>query len=156
MQNTSVHTNFAKFKVLDKDAPSNVLSQGSVHCKSGKWNIPTDKYDAFLKNINEELVKNPSKQMHFLEKPSDKCNMIKIDLDLRFKATDEELKNRSNLNRRYNDEYIELFATCIAEAIKDIVDIKENYNIFIHEKKQPRLTNDNTNTIKDGIHIIIP
>ena len=156
MQNTSVHTNFAKFKVLDKDAPSNVLSQGSVHCKSGKWNIPTDKYDAFLKNINEELVKNPSKQMHFLEKPSDKCNMIKIDLDLRFKATDEELKNRSNLNRRYNDEYIELFATGIAEAIKDIVDIKENYNIFIHEKKQPRLTNDNTNTIKDGIHIIIP
>ena len=31
--------------------------------------------------------------MHFLEKPSDKSNMIKIDLDLRFKPTDEELKH---------------------------------------------------------------
>ena len=156
MQNTSVHTNFAKFKVLDKEAHSNVLSQSSVHCKSGKWNIPDEKYDAFLKNINEELVKNPNKQMHFLEKPSSEFNMIKIDLDLRFKATDEELKNRTNLNRRYNDEYIELFANCIAETLKDIIDIKESYTIFIQEKKNPRLTNDNTNTIKDGIHIIIP
>ena len=116
MQNTSVHTNFAKYKVLDKEAYSNVLSQSSVHCKSGKWNIPGDKYEHFLKNINEELVKNPNKQMHFLEKPSSEFNMIKIDLDLRFKATDEELKNRTNLNRRYNDEYIELFTNCIAET----------------------------------------
>ena len=132
------------------------MSQSSVHCKSGKWNIPDDKYESFLKNINEELVKNPNKQMHFLEKPSSECNMLKIDLDLRFKATDEEVKNRTNLHRRYNDEYIELFANCIAETIKDIVDIKESYTIFIQEKKHPRLTNDNKNRIKDGIHIIIP
>ena len=158
MQNTSVHSalNNAKYRVFEKDAPSNVLSQGSVHCKSGKWQIPDDKYESlFLKNINEELVKNPIKQMHFLEKPHPVYNMLKIDLDLRFKPTEEELKNRQNFTRRYNDEYIELFANCIAEAIKEIIDVKESYNIYIQEKKEPRLTTD-TNTIKDGIHIIIP
>ena len=159
MQNTSVHTALtnAKFRIFEKDVPHNVLSQGSVHCKSGKWLIPADKYESlFLKNINEELVKNPNKQMHFLERPNPLYNMVKIDLDLRFRPTEEELKNRKNFTRRYNDEYIELFAHCIAEALNEILDIKENYNIYIQEKKEPRLKNDNTNTLKDGIHIIIP
>jgi len=159
MQNTAVHEalNNAKCRILDKNSPINVLSQGSVHCKAGKWFIPTDKYESlFLKNINAELVKNPLKQMHFLELPNTKHNMLKIDLDLKFKATEEEIKTRTNLTRRYNDEYIELFATTIAEKLKDIIKINESYNIYIHEKKEPRFTNDNTNTIKDGIHIIIP
>jgi len=159
MQNTSVHTelNNAKCRILDKDAPINVLSQGSVHCKSGKWFIPADKYESiFLKNINEELVKNPLKQMHFLELPDSKHNMLKVDLDFRFNANDEEIKTRSKLVRRYNDEYIELFVTSLAEYLKDIIKIDESYNIYIQEKKEPRITNDNTNTIKDGIHIIVP
>ena len=159
MQNTAVHIALDKEKcrVFGKDAPINVLSQGSVHCKSGKWLIPADKYESiFLKNINEELVKNPLKQMHFLETPDNKNNMLKIDLDLRFKATDEEIKTRKNLTRHYNDEYIELFANSIAEKLKNIIKHNESYNIYVQEKKEPRLTNDNTNTIKDGIHIIIP
>ena len=159
MQNTSVHTelNNAKCRILDKDAPINVLSQGSVHCKSGKWFIPADKYESiFLKNINEELVKNPLKQMHFLELPDPKHNMLKVDLDFRFNANEEEIKTRSKLMRRYNDEYIELFVTSLAEYLKDIIKIDESYNIYIQEKKEPRITNDNTNTIKDGIHIIVP
>ena len=56
MQNTSIHTALtnAKCRIFDKDIPINVLSQGSVHCKSGKWFIPTDKYESiFLKNINK-------------------------------------------------------------------------------------------------------
>jgi len=159
MQATTVHTvlDKAKCRINDKSAPINVLSQGSVHCKAGKWFIPTDKYESlFLKNINEELVKNPLKQMHFLEMPDAKNNMLKVDLDFRFQATDEEIKTRSKLGRRYNDEYIELFVTSLAEYLKDIIKIEESYNIYIQEKKEPRITNDNTNTIKDGIHIIVP
>ena len=159
MQSTSVHIELdkAKCRVLDKTAPINVISQGSVHCKAGKWFIPTDKYEAlFLKNINEELVKNPLKQMHFMELPDANHNMLKIDLDFKFNATDEEIKTRTKLIRRYNDDYIELFVTSIAEYLKDIIKIEENYNIYIQEKKEPRFTNDNTNTVKDGIHIIVP
>jgi len=159
MQTTSVHTELdkAKCRVLDKTAPINVFSQGSVHCKAGKWFIPLDKYESlFLKNINEELVKNPLKQMHFMESPDPKHNMLKIDLDFRFKATEEEIKTRNKLSRRYNDEYIELIVNSVAEYLKDIIKIEESYNIYIQEKKEPRLTNDNTNTVKDGIHIIVP
>ena len=157
MQNTSIHTLLTPYRILDKDTPFNVLSQGSVHCKTGKWNIPDDKYETlFLKQINEEFVKKPTKWLHFLEKPNKESNIIKIDLDLRFKPSDDELKTRDNLIRRYNDEYIELFSTYLAEILRDIIDIKESYHIYIQEKKKPRLTNDNTNTIKDGIHIIIP
>lgn len=159
MQSTSVHTELekAKCRILDKAAKINVLSQGSVHCKAGKWFIPADKYETlFLKNINEELVKNPLKQMHFLEMPDPKHNMLKVDLDFRFNATEEEIKTHSKLGRRYNDEYIELFVTSLAEYLKDIIKIEESYNIYIQEKKEPRITNDNTNTIKDGIHIIVP
>ena len=159
MQSTSVHTELdkAKCRILDKAAQINVLSQGSVHCKSGKWFIPADKYESlFLKNINEELVKNPLKQMHFLELPDPKHNMLKVDLDFRFNATEEEIKTRTKLVRRYNDEYIELIVTSLAEYLKDVIKIDESYNIYIQEKKEPRLTNDNTNTVKDGIHIIVP
>ena len=159
MQTTSVHTELdkAKCRVLDKTAQINVFSQGSVHCKAGKWFIPSDKYESlFLKNINEELVKNPLKQMHFMESPNPKYNMLKVDLDFRFNATDEEIKTRNKLGRRYNDEYIELIVTSLAEYLKDIIKIEESYNIYIQEKKEPRLTNDNTNTVKDGIHIIVP
>jgi P4 family phage/plasmid primase-like protien len=157
MQNTSIHTLLTPYRILDKDTPFNVLSQGSVHCKTGKWNIPDDKYETlFLKQINEEFVKKPTKWLHFLEKPNKESNIIKIDLDLRFKPSDDELKTRDNLIRRYNDEYIELFSTSLAEILRDIIDIKESYHIYIQEKKKPRLTNDNTNTIKDGLHIIIP
>ena len=78
MQNTSVHTilNNAKFRIFDNETPYNILSQGSVHCKSGKWQVPDDKYESlFLKNINEELVKNPNKQMHFLDLDQQKKNL---------------------------------------------------------------------------------
>ena len=155
MQNLSIRTELDKFRILDKNAAFNILSMGSAYCKAGKWNIPDDNYEKFLKNINEELVKNPSRQMHFMEKPNPDYNMIKIDLDLKFKATEEEIKERKNLTRRYNDEYIEVIANCIAENLKEIIKIEESYNIYIQEKKEPRFANDNTNTIKDGIHIII-
>ena len=138
MQTTSVHTELdkAKCRVLDKTAQINVFSQGSVHCKAGKWFIPSDKYESlFLKNINEELVKNPLKQMHFMESPNPKYNMLKVDLDFRFNATDEEIKTRNKLGRRYNDEYIELIVTSLAEYLKDIIKIEESYNIYIQEKK---------------------
>ena len=91
MQNLTIHEAFSKFRITDKDTPFNTLSMGSAHCKAGKWNIPDANYEQFLKQINEELVKNPSKQMHYLEKPHLKYNMIKIDLDLRFNATEEEI-----------------------------------------------------------------
>ena len=154
MNVTEVHRIIAKYRLFRQEQPYNILSQSSNDCKSGKWDIPADKYKEFLENIHNVLSKTPSKKMHFMEKPSDKYNMIKMDVDLRFKATEEEIRTRTNLTRRYGDEFIELLVTCIKEKIEEIIDIKESFNIYVHEKKQPKITDENT--IKDGIHIVIP
>ena len=133
MQTTAVHSYLQPFRVNGTN-DKNVISQGSIQCKAGKWLIPDDKYDDFLKNINGEIVKNAKRQMHFLESPNPRYNMVKIDIDLRFKATDEELKTRTNIKRRYDDKFIEVVTNCIAENITDIIDVNENYNIYIQEK----------------------
>ena len=153
MQTTAVHSYLQTFRANGTDE-KNVISQGSIQCKAGKWLIPNDKYDDFLQKINSELVKDAKRQMHFLESPNQKYNIIKIDIDLRFKPSEEELKNRCNFKRRYDDKFIEVLTNCIAENITEIIDINDNYNIYIQEKTAPRITHENT--IKDGIHIIIP
>jgi P4 family phage/plasmid primase-like protien len=154
MQNNDIHKFLQGFRVYGDINDKNVISQGSIQCKSGKWLIPNDKYPEFLKHINNELERNPKRQMHFLELPSIKSNMVKIDVDLRFRATEDEIKSRNNLKRHYDDEFIEILINTIAENIKDIINIKDNYNIYVQEKQEPRITHENT--IKDGIHIIIP
>ena len=153
MQTTIVHNYLQSFR-SNGNNDKNVISQGSIQCKAGKWLIPDENYEAFLDNINEELVKNSKRQIHFLESPNQRYNMIKVDIDLRFKPTEEELKNRCNFKRRYDDKFIEFLANCIADNISEVIDVKQNYYIYIQEKTEPRITHENT--IKDGIHIIIP
>ena len=150
MSNNNIHNSIAKYVVTEDH---NVQSLYSYHCKAGKWFIPNDKYLDFLKKIDDELEHNPGKQIHFLEKPNKKYNIIKIDVDLRFKATEEEIKTKINIVRRYTDEFINILVDCIANSIKDIIKVNDSYNIYIQEKDSPRITNE---VIKDGIHIIIP
>ena len=153
-QAISIHSFLNNSRVFGNGADKNILSQGSTQCKSGKWLVKDENYNNFLEKIDEELKKGPKRQLHFLEMPNEKYNMVKIDIDLRFTPTEEELKTRTNLARRYDEKFIELIANCIAENLKDIINVTENYNIYIHEKTEPRITHENT--IKDGIHIIIP
>ena len=90
--------------------------------------------------------------------------MVKVDVDLRFKATEEELKTRSNFRRRYTDKFIDktilidgLRLASIEEIIAmkmdvilrtgrkkdfwDIHELKDNYSISemiaLHEKRYP-------------------
>ena len=154
MTTTDVHTFVSKFRIFSEDKQPNILSQHSTECKSGKWHIPKENYPELLETICNTLQKNPTKPLHFMEKPNEKFNMIKLDVDLRFNASEEEIKDNSNLQRRYNDEFIELLVTILKEKIESIIDIKDSFNIYVQEKKKPRITMENT--IKDGIHILIP
>jgi P4 family phage/plasmid primase-like protien len=154
MQSTDVHKLIAQSRLFSEGQAFNILSQHSSQCKSGKWLVGDDIYPQFLETIHAVLEKTPSKQMHFMEKPNEKFNMIKLDVDLRFAATEDEIKERTNLTRRYNEEFIELLVNCLKDNIEKIIDIKESFNIYIQEKKHPKITIENT--IKDGIHIIIP
>ena len=154
MQHTKAHGFLNPYRAYGEDCKKNVLSQGGIQCKSGKWFVPDDKYNEFLETIHKDLSISPSKKMHFLEIPSDKFNMVKVDVDLRFKASEEELKTRSNFRRRYTDKFIDVLVKTIANNINEVIDINTKYTIYIQEKSEPRISNENY--IKDGIHIIIP
>jgi P4 family phage/plasmid primase-like protien len=154
MQHSKAHGFLSPFRAFGADCKMNLLSQPGIQCKSGKWLVPDEKYNEFLDKYHEDLSINPTKKMHFLEMPSDKFNMIKVDVDLRFKATEEELKVRSNIRRRYTEKYIDILVKTIANNINEIIDVKNSFNIYIQEKTEPRIANENY--VKDGIHIIIP
>jgi len=153
MQHTKAHGVLSTFRVSG-ESKKNVLSQGGIQCKPGKWFIPDESYVKFLETINEDLIIENPKKMHFLEVPNDKFNMFKVDVDLRFTATEEELKNRKNFKRRYTEDFVDTLINTIAYNINEVINIKSNFNIYVQEKSEPRINHNNE--IKDGLHIIIP
>ena len=119
---TEVH-NFLNPYRCSKDSEINILSLQSFHCKAGKWFVPDENRIKLLEQLHNVLTHKSNKQMHFLEMPNrepNPYNMIKIDIDLRFTPTEEEIKTRTNISRRYNDEFIIAIMDCIAEALKEI------------------------------------
>jgi len=154
MQHTKAHSFLSPYRVSGDENKNNLLSQPGIQCKSGKWFVPDEKYNELLETIYKDLIIIPSKKMHFLEIPSDKFNMIKVDVDLRFKASEDELKTRINIRRRYTEKFIDILVKTISDNLNEIIDIKNSFNIYIQEKHEPRMSDDNY--IKDGIHIIIP
>ncbi len=159
MLKTEVHKLLDAYKVNNSGGDGalkhNVLSQASIQCKSGKWLVPENKYNLFLDKINDVLTKNDKSELHFLEVPNDTFNMIKVDTDLRFRATEEELKQKVNFKRRYTDDLIDLIISILATSLTELIETPDNYKIYVQEKEKPRIAHQEK-TIKDGIHIIIP
>lgn len=127
----------------------NVLAMPSVYCSAGKYKID-DNYENFLKLIADEVINETP--IHYLEKPHPEYNQVKIDIDLRFNLSDDEIKTK-NINRRYDTQFLNKIVEIIVSNIEDLIDTNK-YTVYIQEKKKPKLTKDNK--IKDGIHIIIP
>ena len=157
MLKTEVHRliDSYKFNGSNLELKHNVLSQASMQCKSGKWLVPDDKYSSFLDKISEVLTRNPNSELHFLEVPNENHNIIKVDIDLRFRATEEELKQKANLSRRYNDDLVNLIINILAIHLNELIETPDEYKIYVQEKQNPRIAHQEK-TIKDGIHIIIP
>lgn len=65
MQHTKAHGFLSPFRAFGEDCKKNVLSQGGIQCKSGKWFVPDEKYNEFLETINKDLELVPTKKMHF-------------------------------------------------------------------------------------------
>jgi P4 family phage/plasmid primase-like protien len=153
MQHTQAHKFMNPYRGYGSNCVSNVLSLGGLECKPGKWFVPDEKYVEFIETIHKDLDIETPKKMHFLEIPSDKFNMVKVDVDLKFQATEEELKNMSDIRRRYTDEFINTLINTLVNNINEVINIKTSFNIYLQEKSEPRISNNN---IKDGLHLIIP
>jgi hypothetical protein len=157
MLKTEVHKVIDQFriKVGDDEQKHNVLSQAGMQCRAGKWQVPDDKYKLFLDTINKTITKNPKAELYFLEVPNDTFNMVKVDIDLRFKATEEELKQKSQFKRRYTEDFIEFMVDLLASKLGEIIKMPDSYKIYVQEKKNPRISYQEKQ-IKDGIHIVYP
>lgn len=153
MQKTDIHKLIDRYKA--ETGEHNVLSQPGLQCRSGRWMVPNEKYQAFLDSIGSVLEKNPRMELHFLEVPNKEFNMIKVDIDLRFKATEDELKQKVRPVRRYNDEFVDYVINTIAENLNEMIEVPDSYKIYMQEKPEPRIAHQEK-MIKDGIHIIIP
>jgi len=153
MQKTSIHKLIEKYAITtDK---YNILSQPGMKCCSGKWLITDDFYPKFQDELVSYLEKNSKAELHFLEKPNESFNMIKVDVDLRFKATEEEIKQKIKPIRRYNDDLIKQLIDTIVENLMNIIELPGSFKIYVQEKELPRIIHQEK-IIKDGIHIIIP
>ena len=134
------------------DETHNIRSLHGNSCKAGKWNIPENEYDRFLEFVCND-VKRPGCYMHMLENPHPEYNQIKFDIDMRFAASDTDISNTTNIISRCNDEFIQTLIRVINHHLLDFIEINTDYNIYIQNKKNIRITGK---TIKEGLHIIIP
>lgn len=162
MLKTDAHRSIDQFKIkVDGNGSQvinhNVLSQGGVTCRAGKWAVPHEEkiYGNFLKHIDKTLSQNDKTELYFLEVPNSEYNMIKVDIDLRFRASEDELKQSVLPRRRYDEDFITLVVNVLASYLNDMIITPEIYKIYIQEKEQPRIAHQEKQ-IKDGIHIIIP
>ena len=147
----SSRINLLKEEVSD-EYPVNVTSMWGDTCFALSCHIPNDRYLSFLKLMSFCVSKKG--QLSYLEKPRNDYNQLKIDLDLKFRATNEEKMGNNKPMRRYNDEFLESIIVALVETLSEIIE-PTNFKIYIQEKEKPKLVKKN-GLIKDGIHIIVP
>ena len=130
---------------------SNVLAMPSRYCKSGKYHIKQSDYLEFLKYISQDVVNEVP--IHYLERPHPDHNQIKIDLDLRYAASNEEITSGKITQKKYNTDFIKDFIAILDKHINELI-TEQSYSIYVQEKQHSKITNDKK--VKEGIHIIIP
>ena len=108
----------------------------------GKYSIPEDKMDEFLKIYNKHVFTN--KQLEFLTEKQREYGPILIDLDFRHDKEVEE--------RQYDENHIQDVCELYVEKMAELIEIKEPVDIYVMEKPEVNMCDDLT---KDGIHIVI-
>ena len=112
---------------------------------NGKFNIPSDKYNEFIKLYNNEL-KN-EKELNILECQTDYSKIL-IDIDI--KINKEDYKNK----RLYNIDLIKKVGKLYIKSIKNNLNVNnEDLTCYLLEKSEPTINNKD---VKDGFHLVFP
>lgn len=137
---------------LKSNESVNILAMPSAYCNSGKYNIEKEEdYLNFLNYIGDDVINEIP--IHYLEKPHPEFNQVKVDLDLRFNPTKEELAKNKIENKRCNINFIQQFTILLIQEINKLIEPK-NYYVYIQEKPFSSFTKEKK--IKEGLHILIP
>lgn len=158
-------------RVYNKKNKFNITSLNSSYFSSGKFNINKEDIDEFLKLYNDSLLDTDKKNIHhFLERPISNetpsllnnindSNLIKIDIDLKYKKND--------LKHTYTENHIEKLLNLYFNTLKKYMNFNENYletkkkiiyniKFYVLERKKGYKPDEDKDIVKDGIHIIVP
>ena len=161
---------FKKFlnehKVFTSDkAKFNIQSLQGKHIKSGIFSIDINdrdefinKYCKFVFNMGMEstLLECPFKPTNppLYEDAAENSNLIKIDLDFKYKL-DQKEREKKKYKRTYEIDDIVKFIEIYIKNLAKYIKITNKMKVYIMEKPSP--TYDKKNDLKkDGIHIMIP
>ena len=115
---------------------------------TGKYKIPDDEYDAFLRLAHDHVFK-AGKACSLLEKHKPNGPIL-IDLDFRYPAG-------GPLRRRFTDEQVRDFVAAYADAFNRFFEAPPTnpLQFFVMTKPAPE-ADPGRDTHKDGIHIVCP
>lgn len=81
---------------------------------------------------------------------------VLADFDLRFPATEAELVGKVPPVRRYTEEDVQTFVSCISSSVvRYVLPPTTHFEVFVMEKPGPTL-DKNTGLVKDGLHFVVP
>jgi P4 family phage/plasmid primase-like protien len=143
-----------KFKTTSKDKDANLQFMPGGIDMAWTCKVPNDKMLEFHKKYYELKVK-PGHRCHLLEKPMKKKNILKIDIDLRYTPTQEDI-TATKLKHKYSKEIIKEFIRVYMKIVNKYVEVPSDAKVTLMEKKHPRFVDNKKKYIKDGIHIICP
>ena len=146
-----------QFRTDDIDKANFQFQPGGID-KGLKLSVPNDKLAVFWDNYYEFKVKH-GVQSHLLERPNKQYNMLKIDLDLKHDATQDDMQSK-NPRHKYTHELLQNVIQLYASSVCKYIKLPEPCNFTIFEKKYGKIKGQeketNTCYVKDGIHIMCP
>jgi putative DNA primase/helicase len=142
------------FKTTSKDDEANYQFMPGGGDYPWTLKVPKNRIEEFHEKYYELKVK-PGFRCNLLEKPMKDKNILKIDIDLRYTPTQDDIIGEK-LKHKYNKETIKDFIRIYLNKVNVYLEIPEKAKITIMEKKHPRFVNDDKKYIKDGIHIMSP
>lgn len=128
-----------------KGQSGDLITHASLPPTPGKWSIPDELYDEFLtlyaKSIQESSVLHLT-ELHSAHGP------IVIDVDFKFDAS-------SHAQRQYTENTIKILIQSYNDQIKHYFDVTEEH-VFAYVLEKDCPTKVDSNTVKDGFHIMYP
>ena len=142
------------FKTNSKDVDANYQFMPSGADFPWTIKVPKDRINEFHEKYYELKIKKGFR-CHLLEKPMKNKNILKIDIDLRYIPSRDDIIS-DKLKHKYNMDMIKEFTRIYLKKVNEYLEIPEDAKVTIMEKKNPRFVSDEKKYIKDGIHIMCP
>lgn len=136
---TKERTNITHTRIPGKDNGEQIYP--------GKYHIPNEEYDIFLKLYHQEVFINKKNEYLTEKQLQNGKGQILVDLDFRYEPTIKD--------RQHSQEHIEDLLIVYMENISNLMKIEPNVKIPVFVLEKPNVNTTDKNITKDGIHIII-